>query len=404
MKATSATTPSCGGDYFPNTPEQVYSWYSMPPNNLPGIPQPHTSSQDGPVDIARQHGSNIAPALRTPEVDSSRQHPLSSAPVHVAISAATESRDPSTGSSAGPNILGPIPQRPVVSSVQPAPAAPRQTRPDSSATLQSNAKEPTIPELIAAAEADIRRVMEEREKLEQHTAELVRERKSVEAGIAPLREELDRINARLADIEHAERAAVDPRVRRANEEDRWSVVEKRFQAEMTLVEQRERLEKVIASIQEDEHRYVDLEKEEALLKKRIETLESESKRRELARTLEEATKTRTSIANQLEKLSVEREHARALLAELGQKEAGYESQSEKLGELEEAARSAEELRRLATERYKLEKERHEIEQSRWKAEDEIALLEAQYQTVAAQLAEAQARQVEIERKIRALSS
>jgi chromosome segregation ATPase len=170
-----------------------------------------------------------------------------------------------------------------------------------------------------------------------------------------------------------------------------------------IVGQREQLEKIIADIGEDEAKYNELEKEEALLKKRIETLESEGKRRELARTLEDATKTRTSIATQVEALTSEREKLSSLLSELGRKEVGYESRSGKLGELESHARSSEELRKLATERYQLEKERHETEVLRWKAEDDIALLETQYQTVAQQLAEAEARQVEIERKIRELS-
>jgi chromosome segregation protein len=257
--------------------------------------------------------------------------------------------------------------------------------------------------LVAAAEADIRRVIAERERLEQHTAELMRERKVVEESIRPLQDRLNRVNIRFSEIERNEHMANDSATRRANEADRWGIVEERYAIEMELAAEREKLEQVIAMITDDEHRYVDLEKEEALLRKRIETLESESKRRELARALEEATKTRATIANQIEKLSAERERSHALLLELGRKEAGYESRSEKIGELEAKARSAEELRRLATERYQLEKERHEIEMTRWKAEDDIALLEAQYQTIVGQLAEAEARRIEIERKIRDLT-
>lgn len=370
----------------------------MPPANLLGASQqPSRPSGGGPVDFVRDRGSQIAPALRTPEVDSLRQNPPPPEPVHVAISPVSDG--PHSPASA-PKIIGAIPQRPL--SVPPS--APSPAVSDALRVPRVDVPEPTVQELIAAAEADIRRVVAERERLEKHVAELLRERKNIEDGVVPLQAELERITTRLSDIERSEHAASDPKTRRANEQDRWKVVEERYRAEMALVEERQKLEGVIASISDDERRFIDLEKEEALLHKRIETLESETKRRELARKLEEATKAHSTIANQLEKLSSERQRAQALLSELGRKEAGYESRSGKLGELEEKARSAEELRRLATERYQLEKERHETETLRWKAEDDIELLEAQYQIVAQQLAEAEARKVEIERKLRELSS
>jgi chromosome segregation ATPase len=192
--------------------------------------------------------------------------------------------------------------------------------------------------------------------------------------------------------------------RRTSEADRWSIVQERYRIEMDLAQQREKLDRVIAAITNDEKQYQELEKEEALLRKRIETLESEEERRELTRSLEAATKTCATISAQLDTLKSERERLSAMLNDLGVKEMGYESRSGKIGELEERALSAEELRRLAQERYELEKERHETEVARWKAEDDIAALETQYQTVAAQIAEAEARRVEIERKIRALGT
>jgi chromosome segregation ATPase len=297
-------------------------------------------------------------------------------------------------------ILGDIPQRPIVSRFERGSASVAGSE-EIRAALPP---EPSIKDLIAAAEADIRKMAIKREELEAHTAQLMRERKSLEDSIVPVQRTFKEVTARLSDIERSEHTSVDPMARRTSEADRWSIVQERYRIEMDLAQQREKLDRVIAAITNDEKQYQELEKEEALLRKRIETLESEEERRELTRSLEAATKTCATISAQLDTLKSERERLSAMLNDLGVKEMGYESRSGKIGELEERALSAEELRRLAQERYELEKERHETEVARWKAEDDIAALETQYQAVAAQIAEAEARRVEIERKIRALGT
>ncbi len=262
--------------------------------------------------------------------------------------------------------------------------------------------EPSVADLVAAAERDIEKVTVERKRLEERTSQLVRERKAIEDELDPIKQEQDEIDVRLGNVERSEHAAQTVAERRANEADRWEIVEERYQIELRLVKCRERLEAVADAIAKNETAYAELDKEEALLHKRIDTLEAEGKKRELKKTLEEATQTRKSVEEQSAKLGAERERIKELLLSLGQKETSLEAQTGKVGELEVGARSAAELRDLAQKRYQLEKERHETEAARWKAEDEIALIEVQYQDIADRLAKAEAKQVEIERKIRDL--
>jgi hypothetical protein len=140
-----------------------------------------------------------------------------------------------------------------------------------------NAVPPHVPSDSERAMTEIADIESKRRTLETKVAELTAARKRSESELIPLKENWESLSMRLENVETNLRMSTDKRTRRANEADRWNVVEARYRAELDLVSAREKVESILREIQSSEEEYTALGVRENEIKKRIALFESEIK-------------------------------------------------------------------------------------------------------------------------------
>lgn len=235
---------------------------------------------------------------------------------------------------------------------------------------------PQIPlhEQVLLLEKDIVLLDQKRESLEVETGVLSSEQKEIEDSLAPVTTEEEGLRALLKEIEAREMSATTKADKRNAEQERWEQEQKRRTVELTKLEIKERIEKILNAITGKEILHQSIVDEEALLKKKIHALEVEQKRIELNVKLRLIAQKRGEAELNLAEITKEKLRIAALLQETGVKEKTIEGSEHDTEQKMTIAQTFKEERALAEARATLEKERHGIEEARWKAEDQADAL------------------------------
>ncbi len=228
----------------------------------------------------------------------------------------------------------------------------------------------SLSEQVAQIEKDIILLDQKRESLEVETGTLTSEQKKIEESLAPVVKEEKDVRALLKEIESREMSAVAKADKRKAEQERFEQEKKRRTVEVTKLEIKEKIEKILSSISEKEVLHQSIIDEEIALKKKIHELEMEQKRIELNVKLQLITQTRGDAELALADITKEKTRIQTLLRETEVKEKTIEEHDHDLEQKLSVTQTLKEERALAEARTVLEKERHDIELARWDAEDQ----------------------------------
>lgn len=287
--------------------------------------------------------------------------------------------------------------------MQQTPAPQTQAFTTSNEVITSNISEPTPEELIRKINLDIERSHERRVVIERDMSSLLHERKLIEQEYVPIKEELELLLGQIVVIEKKEHENGTTAERRVHEQERWKLIEKEYALRKKALAVQYKTQEIIRKIKDLEEEYQKIGKDEALLAKRVETIEVGIKAEGYRAQMRELISERAPIEEAFQQLTAERIRMEKLNEEISGKEKTIEGESDRILTEERSVSDAQALTQLIEKRYALEKERHEIEVSRWKLEDELSLLRDKISSHEAILARSKEEQETLEQKIAQLS-
>jgi len=216
----------------------------------------------------------------------------------------------------------------------------------------------SLTEKIAQIPIQKRPILNQKQKLEEIKAQLVRVNEKI-------RERLEKTQEKRKQIEAQEAAAQTPKEKRKFEKQRWQLTARQREIERELWQNEEEISKNLLVLNKEKQQEEDLEEEKAVLLSEKKMIEWRQEKIGIQKRLEEIGQSKEDPSHQLRRSRVGKEQLEKKLSEIIAQEELIEEKERKF----EAVPA--EKKALVEQRWQAEKERKAIEEKRWETEEAI---------------------------------